>query len=228
MKESVENHFVKVFENKIKEVQNTNYLIENEIEQIKLFTSSDGNLKEFAGDLNFDNETNSVFDLMHLENRVLFNDIYHQYLINGEYESILGKPVEEGESHLLGIEEDDFLMSVIEEAVLFADYYNWLKSLESTPAKQSKKTQLTQKEKLLALNYLNIDFGENESNKDRAKILSLILGLGEENIRKNLSYVSAGKNDVRTHANLKSVSQLFESHGFTDISLTIKKELEEL
>lgn len=113
------------------------------------------------------------------------------------------------------------------EAKELAEYYIFLKtSLEriTKPTKKNKDT-LTLKQKILALYYLGLELNEYE-NKSLSKVLSQILEVGEENTRKYLSYVSAGKNEVRTKQNLQKVYQLFESIGITEISNKIKSDIE--
>ena len=227
-----------IFNIRLNNAKNKDILIENELKQIDIFLHTEGsnnsrkeildllaqydNLKSNFDRINWLYYSKGDFDT--------FLRYYEDYLVNGIESPI---PVYEFNNEISQEQVDGFfeeIKRIRKQAIELAKYALWLKELTTPNSSklQKPKNSLTQKEKLLALHYLNIDFGENESNKDRAKLLSLILGLGEENIRKNLSYVSAGKNDVRTQANLKSVSQLFESHGFTDISLTIKKELIEL
>ncbi|WP_223549962.1 MULTISPECIES: hypothetical protein [Aestuariivivens] len=113
------------------------------------------------------------------------------------------------------------------QAYHFGKYYLWLIELKEELSKKpkAKTPQLTHKQKILALHYYGVDLNRYDNVKT-AKILSQILGVGEENTRKYLSYVSAGKNDVRTKQNLEKVSQLFENTGVIEISNKIKLDLE--
>jgi hypothetical protein len=120
-----------------------------------------------------------------------------------------------------------FKTETVNQAYEFFEYYKWLNSLINEPKKDVKKSSLTHKQKLLALHYLGLDTSKFENSKI-AKILSEILELSEDNTRQYLSYITAGKNEVRTKANLEKVNQLFENQGLLDISLSIKKDLEKL
>lgn len=117
--------------------------------------------------------------------------------------------------------------NVSDQAKEFFNYYQWLISLKEKPKSTQKKSSLDHKEKLLALHYLGLDLSKFD-NKKTAKILSEIIGHSEENTRKYLSYLTAGKNNVRTPKTLKNTLNLFESQGFNDISNTIKADLEKI
>ncbi|MCK0144029.1 hypothetical protein MWU78_00015 [Arenibacter sp. F26102] len=226
MQEETENYFIEAFEERLTEVKHTKYLIKNEINQIEVFTSDGRDFKPFDKDYNYD--TSCFSDVVDFGNRVSFNNYFHQYLMHGECELGIMGVTEENELVPIDIDDDEPLIAVMKEAILFAQYYEWLINLQSAQTKKPAKEPLSQKEKLLALHYLKIDFGENQNNKNMAKVLSLILGLGEENIRKNLSYVSAGKNEVRTENNLKKVLQLFKNEGFNDLATTINQDIEKI
>jgi hypothetical protein len=122
---------------------------------------------------------------------------------------------------------NQFKEDTVKQGYVFFEYYKWLNSLLTEPKKEVKKSSLTHKQKLLALHYLGLDTSKFENSKT-AKILSEILELSEDNTRQYLSYITAGKNEVRTKANLEKVNQLFENQGFSDISFTIKRDLEKL
>lgn len=125
------------------------------------------------------------------------------------------------------IEAFEIRQNVIKQAFEFVEYYKWLNGLKNSPQKLPKKSSLDHKEKLLALHYLGLDLSKFD-NKKTAKILSEIIGHSEENTRKYLSYLAAGKNDVRTPKTLKNTLNLFESQGFNEISNTIKTDLEKI
>lgn len=120
-----------------------------------------------------------------------------------------------------------FRCNSAKQAFELFEYYKWLNKLLAEPQKQQKKSSLSHKQKLLALHYLGLDTSKFENSKT-AKILSEILELSEDNTRQYLSYITAGKNEVRTKANLEKINQLFENQGLSDISQNIKKDLEKL
>ncbi|WMI66719.1 hypothetical protein RBH94_06030 [Aestuariibaculum sp. YM273] len=225
MNQEPKNHFIESFKSSLETIKNKEYLIDNEINQIQLFTSSEGSssIPWNPGDLNFNNETNSVFDLMEMGGRSYFNSVFNEYLMHGEVQPIY----EENEEGEMIPTDEDFLRHDRENAILFADYYQWLKELKNGKNKSHKPklSPLTHKQKILALHYLGLDLNKYDNVKT-AKILSQILGVGEENTRKYLSYVSAGKNSVRTKQNLDKIHQLFENVGVTEISNKIKSDLE--
>ena len=71
------NQFIEDFKNHLNKVKNKEALIKNEIIQIEVFTSSKGGNPEMMGELNFANETNSVFDLMDIGFREFFNSVFN-------------------------------------------------------------------------------------------------------------------------------------------------------
>jgi len=100
-------------------------------------------------------------------------------------------------------------------------------SLKDIPQKTTSKSSLSHKQKLLALHYLGLNTTKYENTKI-AKILAEVLELSEDNTRIFLSYLSAGKNEVRTKANLEKVNQLFEKQGLSEISETIINDIKKL
>ncbi|WP_421806426.1 hypothetical protein [Flagellimonas sp.] len=217
MKEQSENNFISKFEKRLSEVPNKEYLIQNEINQIEKTTSSDEPWQEFDNEPWRESEKHSVFRLEQVGSLLLFNDIFHFYLLNNECDSILGE----------GMKEDDSIMATVEEAMQFADYYTWLKSLKNVPSKPKTKSQLSHKEKMLALHYLGLDLSKYDNTK-AGEVLGEILGMDKGNTRQYLSYVRAGKNEVRTLDNLRDVLQLFEDPIFKDISSAIKSDIDSL
>lgn len=117
--------------------------------------------------------------------------------------------------------------NVSEQAKEFYNYYLWLISLKESPKRIPKKSSIDHKEKLLALHYLGLDLSKFD-NKKSAKILSEILGHSEENTRKYLSYLTAGKNNVRTEKTLKNTFNLFKNSGLEEISNLIKQDLDKI
>lgn len=199
------------------------FLIDNELKEIDnllnynpLEKYNNRSLKKFVAKP----KSHRVFSIeIANHQRTLFTSAFNNYMINGEFET----PRYESTT------DDEFknFQFVVKQAYEFSKYYNWLNSLRETPEKSIKKSTLTHKQKLLALHYLGLDTSKFDNSKV-AKILSEILELSEDNTRQYLSYLSAGKNNVRTKSNLETVSKLYDNQGLTDISNTIKKDLEKL
>lgn len=201
---------------------NKKYTIENEINAITDYINSIPNYKLFQKPVNADlkNKNNKIFKIKISDlSRSLFSDTFNNYML-------VGKQIVE-RFHSDTDEMFEYKERIVNQAYEFADYYKWLNELLATPQKTEKKGSLTHKQKLLALHYLGLDTSKFENSKT-AKILSEILELSEDNTRQYLSYISAGKNEVRTKANLEKVNQLFENQGLLDISSNIKKDLEKL
>ena len=91
MKELPQNHFIETFIKQLDNTLNKEYLIENEIEQIKLFVSSKGKPIDVEDPLLFEKDTHSVFNLSWIMGRELFNIVYHNYLLYGEFESAINE-----------------------------------------------------------------------------------------------------------------------------------------
>ena len=212
MKIQSQNPFVINFQKELTKVKKQDYLILNEINQIEYFTTSKAQSSKLDKFGFGSNKTNSVFDLSYIGNKNRFNQIFTEYLLNEECE------LSEGE---LGFPH---LKKIHELAKQFSQYYTWLQELQLKKP-SSKKATLSHKQKMLVLHYLGLDLNKYD-NTNTAKVLSQLLELSEDNTRKYMSYLSAGKNDVRTKNNLQIVSLLFENNGLTEISATIKKDLE--
>lgn len=166
------------------------------------------------------NKSNRIFELnIGNLNRTLFRDSFNSFIRYGKYE--LEKfHTDTNESHLMK-------ELIVKQAFEFSEYYKWLNSLLNTPQKATTKNSLSHKQKLLALHYLGLNTVKYENTKI-AKVLAEVLELSEDNTRIFLSYLSAGKNEVRTKANLEKVNQLFEKQGISEISDVIKKDIENL
>lgn len=199
------------------------FLIDNELKEIDIFLNYDPlekynnrGLKKFVSKPT----SNRVFKI-EIQNyqRTFFTNAFNNFLINGEFENKRHETTSEDQ-----FKNNQF---VVKQAYEFSKYYDWLNSLKETTVKSIKKSTLTHKQKLLALHYLGLDTSKFDNSKV-AKILSEILELSEDNTRQYLSYVSAGKNNVRTKSNLEAVSKLYDNQGLTYISNTIKKDLEKL
>ena len=199
------------------------FLIDNELKEIENFLNYDPlekynnrGLKKFVSKPT----SHRVFKI-EIQNyqRTLFTSAFNNLMINGEFETPKNEITSDEQ-----FKKDQF---VVKQAYEFSKYYTWLNSLKETPEKSIKKSSLTHKQKLLALYYFGLDTSKYDNSKT-AKILSQILDLNEENTRQYLSYLTAGKNNVRTKSNLEKVSQLFEDQELKDISSTIKKDIEKL
>lgn len=168
----------------------------------------------------FENKANKVFDIK-IPNllRSLFSDAFKSYIKHGMYQL---EKLHTDTNETYQIKED-----IVKQAYGLVDYYKWLNSLLNEPQKVIKKSSLSHKQKLLALHYLGLNTTKYDNTKI-AKILSEILDLSEDNTRQFLSYLTAGKNEVRTKNNLEKVNQLFNNQGFDEISNTIKSEIEKL
>lgn len=117
--------------------------------------------------------------------------------------------------------------NIVKQASEFAEYYKWLNGLKNSPQKLPRKSSLSHKQKLLALHYLGLDTGKFD-NSAIAKILAEVLELSEDNTRQYLSYITAGRNNVRTKSNLEKLHQIFEKQGLTEISNKIKSDIEKI
>lgn len=167
------------------------------------------------------NKSTKIFNFENVFlNRIIFNEAFYEYLNNGKAISIIQEQNDNIDS--LRIKQ-----SSVEQAIEFFKYYQWLNELRNTPQKTPTKNSLSHKQKLLALHYLGLNTNKYENTKI-AKILAEVLELSEDNTRIFLSYLSAGKNEVRTKANLEKVNQLFEKQGISEISDVIKKDIENL
>ncbi len=163
------------------------------------------------------NKSNRIFELNIADlNRSLFRDSFNSFIRYGKYQ--LEK------SHTDTNETYQIKEHITKQAFEFSEYYKWLNSLLNAPQKATTKNSLSHKQKLLALHYLGLNTAKFENTKI-AKVLAEVLELSEDNTRIFLSYLSAGKNEVRTKANLEKVNQLFEKQGISEISDVIKKDI---
>jgi hypothetical protein len=213
-----QNKFNSVFEKS----DNKKFVIDSEISAVLNYVntipiySSFGRMAKPA----FENKATQIFELeVPTLLRSLFSESFNQFMIGRDYKN-----------KRLHSDSDETFINKEETTIQsyeFSAYYKWLENLLNIPRKTQKKSALTHKQKLLALYYLGLDTSKYDNTKI-AKILSEILELSEDNTRQNLSYLSAGKNDVRTKANLQKVNQLFEDQGISDVSNSIKKDIEKL
>ena len=210
------------FNNVIQNSPNSKFIIENEIKEVSYYVD---NFPKFQGLKkptlnNHSRKTKTVFKLnLSILARDLFNVAFTEFMFSGNYTA--------EQLHSDNEEMFQFKVETVAQAYEFSEYYKWLNSLLKEPQKNTNKNSLSHKQKLLALHYLGLNTSKYENTKI-AKILSEILELSEDNTRMFLSYLSNGKNEVRTKSNLEKVNQLFEKQGLTDISNTIKTDIEKL
>ena len=118
---------------------------------------------------------------------------------------------------------------VINEAEQLFKYYEYLENFLVQEKKNigRKSKGLSHKQKLLGLYYLGLDIN-NFDNSKLAKVLSDILDLSEDNTRQYLSYLSGGKNKVRTKSNLQKIEELFRNQDLKEIASEIKNDIDQL
>ncbi|WP_405247712.1 hypothetical protein [Cellulophaga sp. Asnod2-G02] len=209
------DQFQEKFQTSLIDKKNKESFIDNEIREIESYLfPQEVNVFQKRTKLGIPRNTRQVFEIkIHKNYLFLLAEAFQGFDLDGGYETK---------------REDEVSKNVVEQARQFCKYYNWLKQLKATPNTATKKSnRLSHKQKMLALHYLglNLNLGDN---KKLAVVLSEILDLNEDNTRQYLSYVSNGKNDVRTKANLTKVNQLFKNQDFNDISKTIETDLEKL
>lgn len=211
------NHFIDKFKEELNKVENKEFLVQNEITQIEIFTSKRDDNYQFhsltgtGGHIG--NVTNSVFDLSDFGSINLINDTFHEYVLYGKLENFSKENYRHNEWF-------------IETGKLLAEYYQWLKELKITKSKE-QFSDLTNEQKLLALYFLCPDL-INHTNNQLKKVISQILNIGPENIRKNLSKVYNGQNDVRSIENFEKLLELFENKTFESITNKIKREIKQM
>ncbi|QZK91569.1 hypothetical protein K5V07_14090 [Flavobacterium sp. CHNK8] len=167
------------------------------------------------------NKTPQVFDLGQTYiDRNIFHDAFYKYL-NSEEKTIIEQLHDENE------ETQHLKQRSADQAIELFKYYTWLKVLLSTKAKPS--IALNHQEKMLALNLLGMDTSKFNDNKI-AKILSVILGLDEQNTRKILGtlYINAVNNPVRNKKHFENLHNQFKSIGLNEIAEEIEKEIPNL
>ncbi len=211
------------FNSELEKTSDKKFIIDNEIEQVINYANTIPVVKTNRKPLKptFINKSNKVFKIkISVLSMSLFNEAFYQNIHQGEYQI-----------KRFDYDTDDTFSHnqlIVKQASEFSEYFKWLRSLQTSPQETLKKaSSLTHKQKLLALHYLGLDISKYDNTKI-AKILSEVLELNEDNTRQYLSYLSAGKNDVRTKSNLEKVKHLFDNQGLNEISTTIKKDIEKL
>ena len=216
--------FQEKFNQALNETINPQLLLENEVKEVEQFTSKTQrffNPRDAFKNRKLKTQENGVFDItLKYFNKQVFVEAFNSVLITGDFK------IKSQTS-----QEDDLFYQTklisVQQAKEFSKYYLWLKDLKPTTNKIQKQPSLSHKQKMLALHYLGLDLSKYDNTKS-AKILSLILDLDEGNTRKYLSYVSAGKNDVRTKTNLSKLNEVFKHQGLDDIAFTIKNDLDKI
>jgi hypothetical protein len=200
---------------------NPHFVLDNEIKEIVNYVNTVPSMSFYRSlkHKSTDNYKSTATFSFKIPDKNLFNTAFYQVQNNGSFE------VER--SHIDNDLMYEIKLQTVKQAKEFFEYYKWLNELQAAPKKVEKKPALTHKQKLLALHYLGLDTSKYENSKT-AKILSEILELSEDNTRQYLSYLSAGKNDVRTKSNLEKVLQLFDKQGLTDISNKLKTDIEKM
>lgn len=215
------NKLIVEFEKTLQNTENKLFLIENEIKELDLFIKSDSihhDSDSFVSSNPFKrNFGKKVFKLKYYSDDNL-RDFFYELQLNENYQFNI-------ENH----HGNKYIEATFYNAVELAIYHKYLKGLLNNSSKKPKQSNsdLTHKQKMLALHYLGLDLSKNE-NTSSAKILSQILDLDYDNTRKYLSYVSSGKNQVRTKTNLQKIQKLFENQNFNEISSKIKEDIEKL
>lgn len=210
------------FQSAIDNSTNQKFLIETELNGILDYVKTVPNVKSFQNKVSKDNSkrTNVIFNLK-ISNlgRDLFNTAFHQILNTGNFEV--------SRNYFDTSEMFEYKETVVDQALEFSKYYEWLKTLSTIKAKQT--VTFNHEEKLLALLYLGLDTKSYDNSKT-AKILSAVLGMSEQNTRDHLSYLyfDAVNNPVRTKKHLENVSKQFENQGLTEISEKIKTDIKNL
>lgn len=197
-----------------------NFTIENEVNEVLEFVNNVSNISFRKAVKNRVKNQSKFRNLFIKESNQLFKDSFNNIIQYGEYNI----------ERLFSDTNETFLykQNVVFQAKEFVEYYKWLKSKNDDTTKSVKKSNpLTHKQKMLTLHYLGLDFSKYDNTKI-AKVLSEVLELDVNNTRQYLSYLIAGKNEVRTKQNLQAVQKLFENQGLNDISSTIEKDIDKL
>ena len=211
------NKHITKFEKIFNDTQNKISLIEDEVKHIDQFLEKDS--WDDFGSSNLGYNKNShykrIFEVNYSSNND-FRAFFRELKLNSDYEI--------NES----FQDNPHFETIFQNARELSIYYNWLKKSLSNLGKsiKPKLSELTHKQKMLALNYLFPELNKFENKSSLATVLSQILEVGFGNTRISLSYVSAGKNEVRTKGNLKKVNELFKNQGFNEISNIIEEDLE--
>ena len=210
----------KDFEELLEKSKDRKFTIENELQEVTEFVKNVVIYNRKAPKSK-DYKSRKFFNLFLLESNMLFKEAFNNIIQFDDYK----------EERSRSDTDETFLykQNVVEQAFEFVEYFKWLRTLLKDDSSKSikKSSQLSHKQKLLALHYLGFDFSKYDNTK-LAKILSEVLELNADNTRQYLSYLAAGKNYVRTKNNLEVVEKLFENQGLNDVSSIIQKDIEKL
>lgn len=188
------------------------FLIDREIHEVKKVIYNTNPIRSFSQALHPMQpsvDTPAIFNFLLYEDRFFYKTL-NEYLENDDFD-------------FETIPDDK--IKTAKDAILLADYFNWLNTLEVEKIEKKKVEDfLSHKQKVLALYYLGINnFLGNQTQFGIA--LSKILGLNDRNTWKYLSYVRGKANIVKTEENLKKLLILFENEIFEEIREKIKDDL---
>lgn len=167
------------------------------------------------------NKTPQVFDLGNTYiDRKIFNEAFSKYLSEEKTTIVERYHNVSDETHFLNQRSAD-------QAIELFKYYRWLKVILTQKTKPA--ITLNHQEKMLALHFLGMDTSKFDDNKI-AKILSVILGLDEQNTRKILGtlYIDAVNNPVRNKKHFENLQNQFQNVGLNKIAEDIKDKIKDL
>lgn len=210
MMNSTSNHFIEEFTLALEKTENSNFLIQNEINQLETFISSSNIPSRFPNKITgkYDNSTNSIFDGKALPLKEHFNKSFYEYNTLGKIDLKMNL-----------INPQQYEKTVIE----FSEYYEWLKELKQN--KKQKKNSPTQNEQILMLHYMGFNFFKLENKLQLSKILCLIIDKNEKNVCTSLSHFDSA---IKNKSNLTSILKRFQHKDFHEIKDQIEKDLEKL
>ena len=207
------------FNSALEKTINKNFLIENELREINNYLDYSPTPKiKRTGLVHLKKANQTQIFKLSISNmlRPLFTEAVHSILTTGKFQTI--KSIIDTEESL------NIKKQISKQAVEFSEYYRWLKELDVKKVSLERHIPLNQV--LLALYYMGLNVERNKSKT--ANVLSEILNKDKSNIRKSLSYVQAGNNNVRTESNLIEVLHLFERNGYDEIVREVREDIDRL
>ncbi|WP_437371676.1 hypothetical protein [Maribacter litoralis] len=216
------------FNRELELVENKQNLIKNEIQEIEVFINNDSivsNEYDYLRNQFIESRTDkNVFKLILPKNsKEDFNTAYKEFKINGSVD------IFKFANELEDIFKERKL--VYKQAEELAKYSDWLLTSFDNKSPKSKRinTSLNLEQKLLALQYLGLNL-QGVDNTKASKILSAILGMGYDNIKKSHPqiYFNFIDNQVRTKDNFEKLLKLFENEQFEEIHNKISEDLDSL
>ncbi|PQJ82778.1 hypothetical protein [Polaribacter glomeratus] len=214
------NKYIIDFQKVLIDTNNKKILLELEIREIEKLIHKEENLYLGIGNNLIKYQSKSVFQFDYYPSQ-FFNNVVHNYLLNNEFNfnSISDNRFKERD------------IKVAKNAIDFADYYKWLKNINSdTPKSKSlNKSDLTLSQKILSLHYLGLKLDDYDKTKS-SKILSKILNQSEDNTRKYLNQLSSAtkESELKSTKNLNTLLELFENEQFKEVQNKIKKDIDKL